>query len=356
MRAGMVLEALATHYDVWLHVVPVYKGLDDVLVPNHADLCVEIGHGFDQPFQARHFDVVHAFRLSTVPTARRARATERHVDLDEIETATHRRLAALCRANGDEAGARIADEEAVRYAPLEEEVAASWDRVYTSSAADRDTLTRLGSTHVRVLPNAVRLPADDESSRSTDPFGFLFCGTLGYYPNEDAIVYFCDEVVPLMRELTSEPFRVIVVGAGPPELSRLERDPAVQLTGWVPDVSPWYRRAGAAVVPIRAGGGTRIKILEAFAHRCPVVSTPLGCEGLDVRDGEHLLVGATPEALARRCVEIMADPALALRLTEAGHGLVLRSHTVDAVARAVAPPAAPPRSGDRGASAQPPPR
>ncbi len=163
---------------------------------------------------------------------------------------TRRRVAELYRANGH---ATIADSEAGaarRAATIEDEVMRDFDRVYVCSEGDRATLARPGGARVCVLPNALPLPAPLPQPREGEPFTFLFIGTLGYYPNEDAILYFCTHVLPLIREGATRNIRVIIAGSGDaPALRQLMGSPGVQLIGPVPDVATAYREA-------RRGGRT----------------------------------------------------------------------------------------------------
>jgi len=340
MRAWNVLEALATHYRVHLHVVPLYAPSAD-LTPELQALCEEIVEApTPLAFPDRRFDVVHALRLAVLPFARAAAGEARHVDLDDVEPKTYRRLAALHRLVGDGERAEAMEREALRYEPLEEEALESWDRVYVCSEPDRDELAARARAEVRVLPNVVAVPPAVAPPGGGGPFRLLFVGNLGYFPNQDGVRWLCDEVLPELRAAAPAPFRVVAVGGGwddPP------RAPELELAGAVPDVGPWYRDADAAVVPLRAGGGTRIKILEAFAHGVPVVSTPLGAEGLAVEDGTHLLVAEDPEGFARRCAELMERPALADGLRDRARRLVAESYSPGAAAAAVAPSAARPR-------------
>jgi glycosyltransferase involved in cell wall biosynthesis len=110
----------------------------------------------------------------------------------------------------------------------------------------------------------------------------------------------------------------------------------VTVVGEVPDVLPELAAADVAVVPVRFGGGTRIKILEAFAYGVPVVSTTVGCEGLDVVDGEHLLVADTPDSFAAACARILADAELRARLTENARARWAERHRWEVIAPAIA--------------------
>jgi glycosyltransferase involved in cell wall biosynthesis len=335
IRAGNVLRALAEHYRVHLHVLPLYARWDEALVPELGALCEAVSEGPAVPTEP--FDVAHVLRLAALPYARRAVAGERHVDLDDVEPRTYRRLAALHRLRGEEESARQMEAQARLYEPLQDEVLDSWQRVYVCSETDRAGLA--GRTaDVLVLPNVVELAPPREAARANGPFAFLFVGTLGYFPNEDAASWFRTAVLPELRTIAPGPFRVVVVGGDGPSEAEIE------FAGQVPDVGPWYRRADAAIVPLRAGGGTRIKILEAFAHSVPVVSTPLGAEGLEVEDERHLLLAEASAEFARRCSELMANPALGRRLADEAYRLTEGAYSPAAAARAVAPSEAPPRS------------
>jgi glycosyltransferase involved in cell wall biosynthesis len=295
------------------------------------------------PWLEARLDVIHVFRLSMLPFARpylaesRGHVPRRHLDLDDIESDTHRRLAELYRLNGNAALAGQEELEAERYEALEDEVLRHFDRVYVCSADDGARLRLRSSREVCILPNAVRLPASGRPRPRSGPFNFLFVGTLGYYPNEDGIRSFCLDVVPLIRQLAPRDFSVTVVGTGATDrIRQLAHAPHVRLVGPVPDVAPCYRDADAVVVPVRAGGGTRIKVIEAFGHRRPVVSTSIGVEGIAARDEEHLLLADTAEAFARQCERLMTNTALAERLTENALALVRRSYSLEAVTKIVA--------------------
>jgi glycosyltransferase involved in cell wall biosynthesis len=149
----------------------------------------------------------------------------------------------------------------------------------------------------------------------------LFVGLMSYFPNSDAVNYFIDRVFPLITNRIPRA-RLLVVGANPPRRMRLRAAPQVTIVGRVPSVEPYFRLASAFVVPMRCGGGTRVKVLEAMLHGVPIVSTSLGCEGLAVRDGESVLLADTPETFAASVMRVCNDPALARRLAAGGSALV----------------------------------
>ena len=178
------------------------------------------------------------------------------------------------------------------------------------------------------VPNAVDLDVfrDEAVNAVEEPDQLTFTGLLRYSPNADAVRWFVHEVLPLVRAAVPA-VRFEAVGKSPsPKLAALA-GPGVQITGTVPDVRPALARAAVVVVPLRVGSGTRIKILEAMAMGKAVVSTAIGCEGLDVRDGEHLVVADDADGFAATVVQLLRDPALRARLGAAGRALVEREYS-----------------------------
>jgi glycosyltransferase involved in cell wall biosynthesis len=136
-------------------------------------------------------------------------------------------------------------------------------------------------------------------------YNLVFTGSMDWLPNEDAIRYFIEEIMPLIRQSVPD-VTLTVVGRNPyPSLVALsKRNPSVIVTGRVDDVRPYMDRAAAYVVPIRIGGGTRLKIYEAMAMAKPIVSTTIGAEGLPVRHERELLLADTPESFAAAVVRL----------------------------------------------------
>jgi glycosyltransferase involved in cell wall biosynthesis len=291
------------------------------------------GQDAQPAFADWQFDAVHVFRLSMFGVAQRyrarvaARPVECHLDLDDVEWATHRQLAQLARENGESARESEYERLAERYTALEQIARRLVDRVYVCSEEDRVLLERSGWATVTLLPNVVDPPVSDPTP-SEGPFRMVFVGTLSYYPNEDGVLWFLREVLPGVRRAARVPFEVEIVGHGAnPRLREAAAAAGVILTGGVPSVAPVYARAAAAIVPVRAGGGTRIKVLEAFAHQRVVVSTRAGCAGIDVVDGTHALIGDGPDHFARQLIRLMDNPELRERLTANAFELVTTSYS-----------------------------
>jgi len=355
MRAGMVLEALSALYRISLLVVPCYPAIDQeipdqllkfchrtAIVPRDDDVQRRVADA-GRAFQEHTFDTIHAFRLATLPFARRCfdRAGGRvrfHLDLDDIESKTHRRIANLHESAGNVAEAESEKAWSRRSLLLETAAFQIFHRIYVCSEADKQELLQRGRAEVQVLKNAVRLPAKvgPRSFRSGEVFRLLFVGTLGYYPNQDAMRYFCAKILPILQQRAEHSFRVDIVGAYPPESLQRLKSREVCVIGTVCDVQPWYEECHAVIVPIRAGGGSRIKILEAFSYQRPVITTSIGIEGIEAESNRHALIEDTAEGFAEACIRLMSDSECANRLVQNSTDLLTTSYTSEALKRQIA--------------------
>jgi sugar transferase (PEP-CTERM/EpsH1 system associated) len=181
-------------------------------------------------------------------------------------------------------------------------------------------------TFVAAVPNGVDVDYFQPDDTPVEPRTLVFNGVLDYRPNIDGVNFLVDEVLPLVRERFPD-VRLTVVGRGPAsEVKALERR-GVEATGEVPDVRPYLRGAAVVVVPIRMGSGTRLKVVEALSLAKPVVSTTLGCEGVDVHDREHLLIGDTAPAFAAQVERLFDDAEAGERLGRAGRELMERQYS-----------------------------
>jgi glycosyltransferase involved in cell wall biosynthesis len=165
-----------------------------------------------------------------------------------------------------------------------------------------------------------------ESSNSIAPHRISFVGSMDYHANADAAVNFAQEVWPKLLEQKPELVFTIVGRDPAPEVRRLAEIPGVEVTGTVDDVRPYYRETLAAVIPLRVGGGSRLKILEAMAAGVAVVSTTLGAEGLDVEDGENILIADTSRDLSEAIITIAEDEERRKKLCAAGRALVFEQY------------------------------
>jgi polysaccharide biosynthesis protein PslH len=209
-------------------------------------------------------------------------------------------------------------------------------RVVAVSEADREALRRLSpGLDVKVVPNGVDLdfyrPGVLPPAPGLSPHALVFTGKMDYRPNVDAVLWFAEAVLPLV--LAQVPgARFYVVGQQPhARLEALDGRPAITITGRVPDVRPYIAGAAVYVVPLRIGGGTRLKVLEAMAMGQAVVSTRLGCDGFPFEDGRQVRLADSAEAFAATVVELLLQRAQAAALGRAARAEVERQYGWDAI-------------------------
>jgi glycosyltransferase involved in cell wall biosynthesis len=185
--------------------------------------------------------------------------------------------------------------------------------VVVSEADGRQLSTIVPAASVVVVPNGVDVTAFRPEPGRED--GLVFVGGSNWFPNRDALEYFCQEVLPCIRRRCGERVPVRWVGRCTDDARRQYWDRfGVELTGYVDDVRPAIRDAACYVVPMRVGGGTRVKIVDAWAMGKAVVSTSIGCEGLAVADGVNILTRDDPEGFAEGVQMVLTDCELRSRL------------------------------------------
>jgi glycosyltransferase involved in cell wall biosynthesis len=250
--------------------------------------------------------------------AERLEASWITLDLDDDD-------AALATAGGDVEAAGAYERLLAVFGPL-------FDGLTAASLLEAEAIGERHGLVVEHVPNAVALPAR-LAARSRpnhrDP-SLLFVGNLTYRPNVEAAWILVEDVLPRLRRRLARRVTVTLVGPHHPELERLA-GPDVELAGFVPDLAPVYASADVVVVPLRTGGGTRIKLLEAFTHGVPVVASPAAAAGLEVSDGRHLLLAEDAERAAAAVEAIVTDEATARRLTAEAGRLVRDRYQTDAV-------------------------
>lgn len=212
-------------------------------------------------------------------------------------------------------------------------MAATVDAVVVCSELDRQ---RGGMPNTWVIPNGYAYQSRPAGRLTVgDPPTMLFLALFGYGPNADAATYLVRDIMPLVRSKIAG-IRLRLVGEPSEGVRALHDPPATTVTGFVPDVRSELERADLIVVPIRYGGGTRIKVLEAFAHRIPVVSTRMGAEGIDAADDQEILFGDTPDVFAEQCVRLLRDEGLRGRIVDAAHRLFVLKYRWDHIQDLVA--------------------
>lgn len=352
MRAWMFLEALVQEYRVLLLVIPVVPqvnpdeglrairdlGVDIEQLPNRTLEDARAALAFTLQLVSDHsFQAIHIFRLYMLPFVReifnlpQTQWPKIILDMDDYESKTHVRLAEHSRLIHQPDPSLL--QKAKQLAKMEDKYAGFCQRVYVCTNADRDELNqRFPGNRFQAIPNAVYLPQPFSAEKYSPVFTFLFVGTLGYAPNEDAALFFCREVLPQIRKAYTEPLQVAIAGINPgPRIRALSQDPEISVTGFVPDLGPYYQQAHVALVPIRVGGGMRIKVLEAFSYRCPVVSTSIGAEGIDAIPEKHILIADTAAGFAGQCLRLIQEPGLGSSLARNAFELVATRYRMEHV-------------------------
>lgn len=233
-------------------------------------------------------------------------------------------------------GKLMARENLLKIARLEREVRRELALSVVCGPDDQVFLeNKLGpSERVFVLPNGANVDffnAEEWPAMPTSHPTALFCGALDYTPNTDGLKWYFEAIHPLVLAKCPD-FRVILVGKNPTaEVRRYAELASVDFEGEVPDVRPYYQKAWMQMVPLRIGGGTRLKIAEGLSMANPVVSTRLGAQGLELVHEEHLLLGDTPEQFAGLMLRYAADAALRCRHGNAGRARILELYTWDAL-------------------------
>ena len=291
-------------------------------------------------FAGQSFDVIHTFRLAMAPYALALhQAMDRrpalHLDVDDIESLAHTRVRDLHKASGHQRATLHESVNIRAYARWERMFFPRFDRLYVCSETDAARL-RPGHRDVRILPNTVHVPATIPAAAPAGTARMLFIGSFGHAPNIDGLQWFCREVLPALRRL--RPCELVVAGRGASAkfVSFLSEQPGVVFLGAVPDSTAVYTDIHFTIVPLRAGGGTRIKILESFAQGRPVVTTTIGIEGIEASPGVDHLRADTAEDFLHACVRLIDDDGLRATLARNAFGLVSAAYAQDKLAERLA--------------------
>jgi sugar transferase (PEP-CTERM/EpsH1 system associated) len=220
----------------------------------------------------------------------------------------------------------------IRLRGYEADVCRRADRVVAVSEADRDAILMIApDVTVSIVPNGVDLDEFAAYDGPVQPFDLVFTGKMDFRPNVDAMLWLGQQVWPLIRKDRPD-VRLAIVGQRPhPRLEALRGVTGITITGWVPDVRPYIAGATIYVAPLRVGGGTRLKLLQAMAMGVAIVATSLGAEGFPVRHGHELLLADTPEDFAQAALDLLEDQEQRARLGAAAGRFVEATYGWDAL-------------------------
>ena len=171
---------------------------------------------------------------------------------------------------------------------------------------------------IEIIPNGVDVAHYQPDFSAEAPTHLIYIGSMDWYPNEDAVSFFADEVLPRIHAEVPDVKFSIVGGNPSARVQQLAEREGVVVTGRVPEIKPYFAEATVFVVPLRIGSGTRLKILEALAMGKAIVSTSVGAEGLDLKDGEEIFIADEPTVFAEAVTRLLKDPALRRRIGESG--------------------------------------
>lgn len=264
----------------------------------------------------RDYDAIVMGQLYTEPYARAFPPERTVLDSYNVEA---RRVATMTAAGG--ARALAARLQAKPVAAYEADVVRRVGRTWAVSEEERTHFDALAPARVDLVPNGVDCRGLPPRETIPSEPRVLFLGRMDYGANVDAVRFLIDSVLPAVGSAA----HVEVVGANPPGWLATRAGGAakrVDVVGYVEETRPYLDRARLMVVPLRVGGGTRLKILEALARGLPVVTTTLGCEGLGLVDGRDALIADEPEALAAAIDRLLEDDSLCASLAQAGRRTV----------------------------------
>ena len=179
---------------------------------------------------------------------------------------------------------------------------------------------------IAIIPNGVDVTHFQPDFTTEAPAHLIYIGSMDWYPNEDAVAFFADEILPGIQSKVPEVQFSIVGGNPSARVQKLAEREGVIVTGRVPEIKPYFAEATVFVVPLRIGSGTRLKILEALAMGKAIVSTSVGAEGLNLKDGEEIFIADEPKPFAEAVTRLLTDPALRRRIGENGRARVEKDY------------------------------
>ncbi|MBX9840984.1 MAG: glycosyltransferase [Xanthobacteraceae bacterium] len=311
-------RAVDTHFGLLMRVIDPPARADAFARFGKPSLAARIApKAFEQvpdEIKTRRYDIIHAARSYLAPLSlefcgknlqrRRPLLT---LDLDEDDGRVFDGLAGLAARHGNRSDQRWLTLEANAFRRLVDAVVPAFDRVWVASPTDAARLrSRFHSPGIRVFPNTV---AGSPALRRSDARRMLlFVGSLGYEPNRDAVEWLLRDIWPKLRHVSNLELRI--AGGGAPErLRRLAGQRGATMLGWVQDLDRHLRAATMMIAPIRVGAGTRIKVLESAMQGVPIVTTPLGAEGLGLSPKHHIWLAEDAVAFAATITYALANAA-----------------------------------------------
>jgi sugar transferase (PEP-CTERM/EpsH1 system associated) len=286
----------------------------------------EMQRALDGLLANHRFDVVQfefsqmaGYEVKASPRSPRLCLDEHNIEYDVLR-----------RTAGADVGVVRRVYNAVNWRKLRVEERRAWLRfdgcAVTSARDERLLASHAPGAKTAVVPNGVDIDSFSPMSTASEPDTVLFFGAINYYPNSDGVLFFLRSVWPELKRMRPS-VRLRVVGPKPPPAIAGWRDSSVDIVGYVDDVRTHIARAAVVIVPLRIGGGTRLKVLEAMALGKAVVSTTLGAEGIDAQHERDILIADDATGLAHQIARVLSDDALAQRLGDRARSLVVQRYS-----------------------------
>lgn len=212
--------------------------------------------------------------------------------------------------------------EAIKLKKWETKKISEFSAVLTVSRNEQEILKNMGSRMSVLAPNGVDLDYFNFREKESDEPCIVFTGSLAWEPNVDAVLWYYKFILPFVKDVIPD-VRFLVVGQNPPpEILALTRDKSITITGYVPDIRPFLAKGTVFAVPLRIGGGTRLKILQAFASGIPVLSTSIGAEGIEATPDKDIIIKDDIEGLIQSTISLLQDGGLRKRISQSARLLV----------------------------------
>lgn len=282
----------------------------------------------------RNIDVVHGELIKVVPTLRTMLAQERIPFLFDSVDCISSYLQQQLKSARNPLKKAFVYTELKKMRRYERRSLLEFAQVAITSAHDRDFLVALEERlkHIQVVPNGVDTEYFTPPTSQREKDSLVFCAKMDYYPNSQAIISFCREVLPLIWKHRPQVHLTIVGNNPPPAVRNLGADERITVTGYVPDIRLYLGKASIALAPLQVAAGMQNKVLEALAMGTPMVATPGSCRSLQVKNGVDLLVAERAQDYADAVLKLLDNPQLALSLGSSGRRYVECYHSWAAAA------------------------
>jgi len=256
------------------------------------------------------FDVVHADQLNMAQYALPFTKSRKVLDLHNALWVLYRRMAATLPLHNPMKYLLLRDWRLLKN--YEGEMCRVFDAVTAVSDEDKQSLIESGARpDIEVIPIAIDIDKQNFIHRAPSSPHIVHVGTMYWPANIDGIRWFLDQIYPIVKQQVPN-VRCTLIGARPPQdiKEREQTDSSLKVTGYVDDPLPYLQDSSMMIVPLRAGGGMRVKILNAFAQGLPMVSTTVGCEGIHVTNNDDILIADTPQDFAQQTIRLLTDSVL----------------------------------------------